>query len=84
MASTVEALIGAVFKDSGESLRAVQIAMRGLGLLPKEEPENQVVVVKQAVPKKRDHRNRKIEALTVDVPTSTDYSADDEKSGVAL
>ncbi|PVH77294.1 ribonuclease III [Cadophora sp. DSE1049] len=33
MSATVEALIGAVFMDSGESLEAVKVAMRGLGLL---------------------------------------------------
>jgi ribonuclease-3 len=31
MSTTVEALIGAVFVDSGESLSAVKVAMRGLG-----------------------------------------------------
>jgi dsRNA-specific ribonuclease len=33
MAATVEALIGAVYVDSGESLRAVEVAMKGLGLI---------------------------------------------------
>jgi dsRNA-specific ribonuclease len=33
MAATVEALIGAVFIDSGEDLKAVKIAMMGLGLV---------------------------------------------------
>lgn len=32
MSATVEALIGAVFLDSGENLRAVKVAMKGLGL----------------------------------------------------
>jgi dsRNA-specific ribonuclease len=33
MSATVEALIGAIFLDSGKSLRVVKIAMKGLGLL---------------------------------------------------
>lgn len=33
MAATVEALLGAVFIDSGENLKAVKIAMTGLGLV---------------------------------------------------
>lgn len=33
MSATVEALIGAVFVDSGENLKIVKIAMKGLGLL---------------------------------------------------
>ena len=33
MSDTVEALIGAVFVDSGQSLEAVKGAMRVLGLL---------------------------------------------------
>jgi dsRNA-specific ribonuclease len=46
MSATVEALIGAVFLDSGENLEAVKRAMKGLGLLalpetadtPKQNP----------------------------------------------
>jgi ribonuclease III len=33
MTATIEALIGAVFIDSGESLKAVKMAMKGLGLI---------------------------------------------------
>jgi dsRNA-specific ribonuclease len=33
MTATVEALIGAVFIDSGESLKAVKMAMKSLGLI---------------------------------------------------
>jgi hypothetical protein len=33
MSAAVEALIGAVFIDSGESLPAVKVAIKGLGLL---------------------------------------------------
>ena len=37
MAATVEALIGAVYVDSGENLRAVKVAMKGLGLSKPQE-----------------------------------------------
>jgi dsRNA-specific ribonuclease len=37
MSATVEALIGAVFIDSGKSLEAVKVAMGGLGLIDVEE-----------------------------------------------
>lgn len=33
MSATVEALIGAMFLDTGESLKTVKVATRGLGLL---------------------------------------------------
>jgi dsRNA-specific ribonuclease len=56
MASTVEALIGAVFKDSGESLHAVKITVQRLGLLPKE---NLVAGAETAAIKKRRRRGGK-------------------------
>ena len=40
MSAAVEALIGAVFIDSGESLHAVNLAIRGLGLLNEFEAED--------------------------------------------
>jgi hypothetical protein len=40
MSATVEALIGAVFIDSGESLQAVKGAITGLGLLDEVEGED--------------------------------------------
>lgn len=36
MTATVEALIGAVFIDSGESLLAAKVAVQGLGLINKD------------------------------------------------
>jgi dsRNA-specific ribonuclease len=33
MAAAVEALVGAVFIDSGESLKAIKMAMKGLWLI---------------------------------------------------